>query len=109
MTTGVAREDRLTDDSADIVRSGAFAPRQLITSLPEALRKLDPRGQARNPVMLVVYLGAIITTVLAVREPSWFSFAVVFWLWFTVLFANLAEAVAEGRGRAQAASLRTVG
>ena len=109
MTTAVAHDDPQIDTgSGDLAGSGAFNPRQLVTSVPQALRKLNPRDQARNPVMFVVYIGAIVTTVLALWQPSWFSFAVVFWLWFTVLFANLAEAVAEGRGRAQAASLRKV-
>ncbi|MFW0797260.1 potassium-transporting ATPase subunit KdpB [Gordonia sp. CPCC 205515] len=92
----------------DLVTSGAFDVKQLVTSLPQAARKLNPRAQARNPVMFVVYLGAIVTTVLAVWQPSWFAWAVTAWLWFTVVFANLAEAVAEGRGRAQADSLRKV-
>lgn len=96
------------DESPQMVRRGAFDPRQLISSLPEALRKLDPREQARRPVMFVVFVGAIVTTVLSIREPSVFAWMVVAWLWFTVLFACLAEAVAEGRGRAQAASLRAV-
>ncbi|PYE17479.1 K+-transporting ATPase ATPase B chain [Williamsia limnetica] len=108
MTAVAERDPSPVRPDDDLAGSGAFDPRQLITSVPQALRKLNPRDQARNPVMFVVYLGAIITTVLAVWQPSWFSFAVVFWLWFTVLFANLAEAVAEGRGRAQAASLRKV-
>lgn len=94
--------------TADLVGSGAFDARQLISAVPQAIRKLNPKSQTRNPVMFVVYLGAIVTTVLAVWQPSWFAFGVVFWLWFTVLFAGLAEAVAEGRGRAQAASLRKV-
>ncbi|MEE3853326.1 HAD-IC family P-type ATPase [Gordonia sp. LSe1-13] len=80
----------------------------MITSLPQAIRKLSPRAQARNPVMFVVYIGAVITTLLAIWQPSWFAWAVTVWLWFTVVFANLAEAVAEGRGRAQADSLRKV-
>ncbi|WAC57002.1 potassium-transporting ATPase subunit KdpB [Gordonia sp. SL306] len=88
--------------------TGAFDARQLIASIPQAVRKLTPRAQARNPVMFVVYLGAIVTTALAIWQPSWFSWAVTVWLWFTVVFANLAEAVAEGRGRAQADSLRKV-
>ncbi|EGD54481.1 potassium-transporting ATPase subunit KdpB [Gordonia neofelifaecis] len=92
----------------DIVRSGAFDTRQLVSSLPQALRKLNPRDQARNPVMFVVYLGALITTVLAIIYPSVFAWVIVVWLWFTVIFAGLAEAVAEGRGRAQADSLRKV-
>lgn len=86
--------------------AGMFRPRQLLTSIPEALRKLDPRHQLRNPVMFVVWVGSVLTTVLAVFSPSVFAIAVAAWLWFTVLFANLAEAVAEGRGRAQAESLR---
>ena len=86
--------------------TGAFRPRQLIDSLPQALRKLDPRHQVRTPVMFVVWLGSALTTVLAVLHPSLFAFAIAAWLWATVLFANLAEAVAEGRGRAQADTLR---
>ena len=100
--------DTVSTTTADLVGSGAFDARQLISAVPQAIRKLHPKDQTRNPVMFVVYLGAIITTVLAVWQPSWFAFGVVFWLWFTVLFAGLAEAVAEGRGRAQAASLRKV-
>ncbi len=88
------------------VQAGAFAPAQLVASLPEALRKLDPRAQLRNPVMFVVWVGSALTTVLAVLEPSVFSVLIAVWLWLTVLFANLAEAVAEGRGKAQAESLR---
>ncbi|WP_436497603.1 potassium-transporting ATPase subunit KdpB [Actinokineospora sp. HUAS TT18] len=76
------------------------------TALPDAVRKLNPRHQLRNPVMLVVWAGSVLVTVFAVRDPSVFSVAVAAWLWFTVLFANLAEAVAEGRGKAQAESLR---
>ncbi|GMA89276.1 hypothetical protein GCM10025868_45260 [Angustibacter aerolatus] len=60
----------------------------------------------RNPVMLVVELGALVSTVLAVLDPGWFAWAIAVWLWVTVLFANLAEAVAEGRGKAQAETLR---
>ncbi len=93
---------------AELVTSGAFDVRQLVRSLPQAFRKLTPRDQMRNPVMFVVYLGASVTTVLAIWHPSWFAWAVAAWLWFTVVFANLAEAVAEGRGRAQADSLRKV-
>jgi K+-transporting ATPase ATPase B chain len=94
--------------SKDLVSSGAFDARSLITAVPQALRKLNPRDQLRNPVMFVVYVGAVVTTALTVWQPSWFAVGVVFWLWFTVLFAGLAEAVAEGRGKAQAASLRKV-
>ena len=97
-----------TDPEPTLVSRGAFDGRSLVTSMPLALRKLSPRDQARNPVMFVVFLGAVVTTLLAMLRPSWFSWTVAAWLWFTVLFANLAEAVAEGRGRAQADSLRKV-
>ncbi len=86
--------------------AGAFHPRQLVTSLPDAVRKLNPKHQLRNPVMFVVWVGAALVTLLSFQRPSVFSIGVAAWLWFTVLFANLAEAVAEGRGRAQAESLR---
>jgi potassium-transporting ATPase ATP-binding subunit len=88
------------------IAGGLLDPKQLITSLPEALRKLNPATSWRNPVMFIVEIGAVFTTVLAIAEPSFFAWAIVVWLWLTVLFANLAEAVAEGRGRAQAESLR---
>ncbi|MBY9076851.1 potassium-transporting ATPase subunit KdpB [Nocardioides sp. WL0053] len=78
----------------------------LASSLPDALRKLDPRTMVRHPVMFVVETGAVLSTVLAVTVPSTFAWSVVAWLWLTVVFANLAEAVAEGRGKAQAATLR---
>ena len=78
-----------------------------------ALRKLDPLVQWRNPVMFVVYIGSILTTILWLNAltghgeaPAWFILNVAIWLWFTVLFANFAEALAEGRSKAQAASLR---
>src|SRR5216117_2451242 len=79
----------------------------------DSFRKLTPRRQVRNPVMFVVYVGSILTTLLWAQAvvgkgeaPAWFIFWVSVWLWFTVLFANFAEAMAEGRGKAQAASLR---
>nr|WP_218936069.1 potassium-transporting ATPase subunit KdpB [Actinomadura citrea] len=81
-------------------------PRQVLRSLPDTLAKLDPRTLWRNPVMLIVEVGAVWTTVLAGLSPSAFDWLIAVWLWLTVLFANLAEAVAEGRGKAQAASLR---
>ncbi|MET7467408.1 potassium-transporting ATPase subunit KdpB [Micromonospora sp. NPDC005686] len=88
------------------VGGGLLDPAQLLASLPDALRKLDPRTLWRNPVMLIVEIGALFTTVLTVAEPSVFAVAITVWLWLTVLFANLAEAVAEGRGKAQADTLR---
>ncbi|MET8145958.1 potassium-transporting ATPase subunit B, partial [Sphaerisporangium sp. NPDC005288] len=85
---------------------GPFDPRRLVAALPDAVRKLNPVTLWRNPVMFIVEAGAVFTTVLAVTGPSLFAWAIVVWLWLTVLFANLAEAVAEGRGKAQAATLR---
>src|SRR5262244_938584 len=79
----------------------------------DSFKKLTPRRQVRSPVMFVVYVGSILTTLLWVQAvvgkgeaPAGFIFHVAVWLWFTVLFANFAEAMAEGRGKAQAASLR---
>ncbi|MEU1587345.1 potassium-transporting ATPase subunit KdpB [Micromonospora sp. NPDC005710] len=88
------------------IGGGLLDPKQLIRSLPDAVRKLNPTTLWRNPVMLIVEVGAAFTTVLAVADPSVFAWAITIWLWLTVLFANLAEAVAEGRGKAQAAALR---
>jgi potassium-transporting ATPase ATP-binding subunit len=72
----------------------------------DSLLKLDPRRMARNPVMFVVEIGSVLVTSLAVADSSVFAWLVAAWLWFTVLFANFAEAVAEGRGKAQADELR---
>jgi K+-transporting ATPase ATPase B chain len=85
----------------------------LAPAIIESVRKLDPRVQWRNPVMFVVFIGSILTTALWFQAlaghgeaPSWFILNVTIWLWFTVLFANFAEALAEGRSKAQAASLK---
>jgi K+-transporting ATPase ATPase B chain len=100
--------------------ASSFGVRQLISSVPAALRKLDPRFMWHNPVMFVVEIGAALTTVLAIAQPFLgntvhssasptslaFIWSIAVWLWLTVLFANMAEAVAEGRGKAQAKSLR---
>ncbi|MGZ8581476.1 MAG: potassium-transporting ATPase subunit KdpB, partial [Actinomycetota bacterium] len=83
-----------------------FDVKLLWRSLPDAFRKLDPRQMWRNPVMFVVEIGSVLTTILFVRDPSLFAGLITVWLWLTVVFANLAEAVAEGRGKAQAAALR---
>ncbi|MCO6009727.1 potassium-transporting ATPase subunit KdpB [Actinoallomurus purpureus] len=88
------------------VQGGLLDPKQLLTSLPDAAKKLDPRTMWRNPVMFIVEIGAVWSTVLAVAKGSWFAWLIVAWLWLTVIFANLAEAVAEGRGKAQADALR---
>ncbi|WP_444544187.1 P-type ATPase, partial [Planotetraspora thailandica] len=90
----------------DKVGGGLLDPKQLVASLPDAFKKLNPVTLWRNPVMFIVEIGAVFTTVLAITDPSFFAWAIVVWLWLTVLFANLAEAVAEGRGKAQAATLR---
>lgn len=93
--------------SAGRVGGGIFDPKQLLTSLPDALRKLDPRVMVKSPVMFVVLVGSVVTTALAVKNPGdWFGWAITAWLWLTTVFANLAEAVAEGRGKAQADTLR---
>jgi K+-transporting ATPase ATPase B chain len=88
------------------IGAGLLDPKMLWTSLPDALRKLDPRVQLKNPVMFVVEVGSVLTTYAALVQPSIFAWAITLWLWLTVVFANLAEAVAEGRGKAQAATLR---
>jgi K+-transporting ATPase ATPase B chain len=93
-------------DSTKRVQGGLLDPKILWNSLPDALRKLDPRTLWRNPVMFIVEIGAVWTTILAITDPSWFGWLIVVWLWLTVVFANLAEAVAEGRGKAQAETLR---
>lgn len=84
-------------------------------ALVDALKKLDPRTQVRNPVMFVVWLGSVLTTLLAIamatgKTPgeAGFTAAIAVWLWFTVLFANMAEALAEGRSKAQANSLKGI-
>jgi potassium-transporting ATPase ATP-binding subunit len=83
-----------------------FDPALLRPAFADSFRKLDPRVQWANPVMFVVFAGSILTTVLAATKPNGFVIAVAAWLWFTVLFANFAEALAEGRSKAQAAALR---
>src|ERR1700682_2974507 len=99
---------------------GQVPRRSLVTrsiieeALVASLVKLLPQHQWRNPVMFVVYVGSILTTILFIQAlgghgeaPAGFILAVTVWLWFTVLFANFAEAVAEGRSKAQAAALRS--
>ncbi|MFF7359642.1 potassium-transporting ATPase subunit KdpB [Streptomyces sp. NPDC008125] len=122
MTTRTPQEDTMSplttapaphpDEQADPkpaarVGGGFFDPKQLLTSFPEAVRKLDPRVMVKSPVMFVVLIGSVLTTVLAATDPTdWFGWAITAWLWLTTIFANLAEAVAEGRGKAQADTLR---
>lgn len=78
----------------------------VLEAIQDSLVKLNPQTQFRNPVMFVTYLGAIFTTILTFLNPSAFNIQISLWLWFTVLFANFASAIAESRGKAQAASLR---
>ncbi|MFE9422057.1 potassium-transporting ATPase subunit KdpB [Kitasatospora sp. NPDC006697] len=86
--------------------SGLLDPKLIWKSLPDAVKKLDPRVMVKNPVMFVVEVGSVVTTVSAIGKPSVFAWAITVWLWLTTIFANLAEAVAEGRGKAQADTLR---
>src|SRR5690348_9729992 len=88
------------------VGGGLLDPKILWKSLPDAFKKLDPRVQIKNPVMFVVEVGSVLTLYTAIKSPSVFNWTIVVWLWLTVVFANLAEAVAEGRGKAQAETLR---
>src|SRR6201986_826598 len=90
-----------------------FDPAIAKPAIVDSFKKLAPRTQLRNPVMFCVYVGSILTTVLffaalagQAEAPAGFILAIALWLWFTVLFANFAEAMAEGRSKAQAASLR---
>jgi potassium-transporting ATPase ATP-binding subunit len=88
------------------IGGGLLDPKMLWKSTPDALKKLDPRVQIKNPVMFVVEIGAVLTTYTAITNATTFNWTIVVWLWLTVVFANLAEAVAEGRGKAQAETLR---
>jgi K+-transporting ATPase ATPase B chain len=87
-------------------RSGLFDRDILSHAVLDSVRKLDPRVQLRNPVMFVVLIGTVVTLVESIAHPSVFDWSVTVWLALTVLFANFAEAVAEGRGKAQADTLR---
>ncbi|MCW2994805.1 MAG: kdpB [Conexibacter sp.] len=92
-------------------RSSLFDASIVAPAIRASFAKLDPRIQVRNPVMFVVEIGAVIATgagILGGSDPRWFTFTVAIWLWLTVVFANLAEALAEGRGKAQADALRAM-
>jgi potassium-transporting ATPase ATP-binding subunit len=106
VTAGTERHAGATPGGKKRIQGGLLDPKMLWKSLPDALRKLNPRTLWRNPVMFIVEIGAAWSTILAIVEPSWFAWLIVVWLWLTVIFANLAEAVAEGRGKAQAETLR---
>jgi potassium-transporting ATPase ATP-binding subunit len=106
-----ATERRAKSDAAKgRIGGGLLDPRMIWHSLPDAFRKLDPRVQVKNPVMFVVEVGALLTTITAIffetKGDAAFNWTITVWLWLTVVFANLAEAVAEGRGKAQAETLR---
>ncbi|KRD45053.1 potassium transporter KtrB [Cellulomonas sp. Root930] len=105
MSTTVVEKPATTPHVVPAAAS-TLSARQLAAALPGALRGLDPRRLWDSPVMFVVEVGAAFTTVLAIAEPSPFAWSIAVWLWLTVVFATLAESVAEGRGKAQAASLR---
>jgi potassium-transporting ATPase ATP-binding subunit len=132
MTTNPKKSSVLQDPALVKPATGDYATRQkshksfvlldpqlLKPAIRASFSKLSPRVQWRNPVMFVVYAGSILTTLLGLQAlqapvsapgeaPAGFIFAVALWLWFTVLFANFAEAMAEGRSKAQAASLRSL-
>jgi K+-transporting ATPase ATPase B chain len=106
MSTATLDPARPKPSSPKRIQGGLLDPKMLLRSLPDALRKLDPRTLWRNPVMFIVEIGAVWSTILAIVDPTWFGWLIVFWLWLTVVSANVAEAVAEGRGKAQAETLR---
>jgi potassium-transporting ATPase ATP-binding subunit len=103
-----ARRGRKSDVAGGRTTGGLLDPKMLWKSTPSALRKLDPRVQIRNPVMFVVEVGAVLCLYTAIfkDKQAIFNWTIVVWLFLTVVFANLAEAVAEGRGKAQAETLR---
>ena len=103
----------MTSFTKDHPARSLFEPAIIRQALSDAWRKLDPRNQVKNPVMFVVWVGSIVTSILFMQAvvgtgeaPAGFIASIALWLWFTVLFANFAEAMAEGRGKAQADSLR---
>src|SRR5690348_11354252 len=83
-----------------------FDPPIVKRAIVDSFRKLNPRTMMKNPVMFVVEVGAVMTTASLFQEATSFTVQITLWLWFTVLFANFAEAMAEGRGKAQADTLR---
>ena len=103
----------MTVDTVSLKTRSLFEPAIVRQAIADSFGKLDPRHQVKNPVMFVVWVGSLLTSLLFVQAllgageaPAGFILSISLWLWFTVLFANFAEAMAEGRGKAQAASLR---
>src|SRR5207253_6368663 len=108
MSTATQQEERPQRRPAERRAASLFRPDIVRRALIDSVLKLDPRVQIRNPVMFVVEIGAVITTVtwliqlfggtaLGGNDPAWYTFVISFWLWLTVVFANMAEAFAEGR------------
>src|ERR1700687_5680783 len=94
-------------------RTSVFSKELVVQAIRDSFPKLDPRLQVKNPVMFIVELGSLITSVIFIKDlvqgnhgQLWFVGVIAIWLWLTVLFANFAEAIAEGRGKAQANALR---
>src|SRR6476619_7788674 len=120
MTATAPREGRPQRQRSERRAISLFQPEIVRRALIDSVLKLDPRVQIRNPVMFVVEIGAAITTITwfiqvfgggplgGGNEPGWYTFTISIWLWLTVVFANMAEAFAEGRGRAQADTLRAM-
>ena len=79
-------------------RGAIFSQAIMVAAIRDSFVKLDPRVQLRNPVIFIVEIGSVITTVIFLKGFDWFTGVVALWLWLTVLFANFAEAIAEGRG-----------
>jgi K+-transporting ATPase ATPase B chain len=120
-SASVASRDVVLEDTTSLmptslsspIPKGMFARELIGPALMDSVRKLSPQAQVKNPVMFVVYIGSILTTILWFmalaghgEAPAGFILAITVWLWFTLLFANFAEALAEGRGKQQAAALR---
>lgn len=120
MSTTLTEPEAATPANAHRAPRRAFSTAQIVEALPGAARKLNPASQWRNPVMFLVWVGAALTTAIAIAEPflggpessggatvpAGFTWGIAIWLWLTVFFANIAESVAEGRGKAQAQTLR---
>src|SRR5580765_6249060 len=113
MTTTMTEPTRapVEHQKLKVRKRSLFDPEIVLPAIGESFKKLDPRHMVKNPVMFVTEVGAVVTTVEmffagAHGEPLGFVLQIAIWLWFTVLFANFAEAMAEGRGKAQADALR---
>jgi potassium-transporting ATPase ATP-binding subunit len=120
MATPTTQQPAATEQRHERQAISLFQRDIVVRALIDSFKKLDPRVQIHNPVMFVVEIGSVITTITWLiqafggkplgggSEPAWYTFLIAFWLWLTVVFANMAEAFAEGRGRAQADTLRSM-